>query len=107
MASKLHYSLLFGVLCLLFTFESRGQNVFSGEPVQWVGTPNGFNTEPYNSDYRTLGYRRVSVNTGNPTDGRGQWATTINVQNSGGNIQPSNMPGGGSGGWLFISGALW
>ncbi|MFN3756028.1 MAG: putative metal-binding motif-containing protein, partial [Flavobacterium sp.] len=104
MGAKLHYSLFVMVLFVFSITDSIGQNIFSGEPVQWVGTPNGFSTSPYNSDYRTLGYRRVSTNVGNPSDGRGQWATTINVQNSGGNIQPSNMPGGGSGGWLLISG---
>lgn len=40
----------------------------------------------------------------NPADGRGQWATTINVQSSGGDITPDNMPGGGGAGWLLISG---
>jgi hypothetical protein len=104
MEAKLHYSFYVVFLVVFSIFDSMGQNVFSGEPVQWVGTPNGFSTTPYNSDYRTLVYRRVSISDGNPSDGRGQWATTINVQNSGGNIQPSNMPGGSSGGWLLISG---
>ncbi|MFY7742714.1 MAG: hypothetical protein ACOVQR_08705, partial [Flavobacterium sp.] len=88
----------------LFSVSSEAQNIFSGEPVQVVGTFNGFSTTPYNSDYRTTSYRRLSVTTGNPTDGRGQWATTINVQNSGGNVTPINMPGGGPGGFLFITG---
>jgi hypothetical protein len=65
---------------------------------------NGYVTTPYNSDYRTTAYRRVSVNSGTPTDGRGQWATTINVQSSGGDITPINMPGGTNFGFLFISG---
>lgn len=88
----------------LFSVQSFAQNVFNGEPVQWVGRPNGYSTTPYNSDYRTTSYRRVSTNSVFPTDGRGQWATTINVQNSGGNIAPDNMPGGGGSGWLLISG---
>ncbi|MBL0052702.1 MAG: hypothetical protein IPP29_14905 [Bacteroidetes bacterium] len=83
---------------------ATAQNVFSGEPVQWVGRPNGYSTTPYNSDYRTTVYRKVSTTVANPADGRGQWATTINVQNSGGNITPDNMPGGGGAGWLLISG---
>ncbi len=89
---------------VIFTFDAAAQNVFSGEPVQWVGRPNGYSTEPYNSDYRTLGYRKISTTIANPADGRGQWATTINVQPAGGNIAPDNMPGGGGAGWLLISG---
>ena len=88
----------------LFSDTLFAQNVFSGEPVQWVGRPNGYNTNPYNSDYRTLTYRRVSTQAANPLDGRGQWVTTINVAPSGGNITPDNMPGGPGAGWLLISG---
>jgi autotransporter-associated beta strand protein len=93
-----------GFLFLLSINKNFAQNIFSGEPVQVVGTFNGFSTTPYNSDYRTTSYRRLSVTTGNPTDGRGQWATTINVQSSGGNVTPINMPGGGPGGFIFITG---
>ena len=94
----------FFVMAALFSSEAVAQNVFSGEPVQWVGRPNGYSTTPYNSDYRTTIYRKVSTTATNPSDGRGQWTTTINVQNSGGNITPDNMPGGGGAGWLLISG---
>jgi hypothetical protein len=94
--------LLGGILLLPFLIQA--QNVFSGEPVQWVGRPNGYSTTPYNSDYRTTGYRKISTTSSNPADGRGHWATTINVQSSGGNITPDNMPGGGGAGWLLISG---
>ena len=94
----------FFVMAALFSSEAVAQNVFSGEPVQWVGRPNGYSTTPYNSDYRTTIYRKVSTTATNPSDGRGQWTTTINVQNSGGNIAPDNMPGGGGAGWLLISG---
>ncbi|MCX6324918.1 MAG: hypothetical protein NTZ41_11995, partial [Sphingobacteriales bacterium] len=95
-----------GLLLLsCFTFgQTIAQNVFSGEPVQWVGQPNGYNTNPYNSDYRTTIYRKVSTTVSNPSDGRGQWATTVNVQNTGGDVTPFNMPGGGGVGWLLISG---
>jgi hypothetical protein len=79
---------------------------FSGEPVQVVGAFNGYATTPYGTDYRTTSFRRVSVNTGNPTDGRGQWATTINVQASGGDVTPINMAGGPGNGFLFISGPV-
>jgi hypothetical protein len=74
------------------------------QPVQVVGAFNGYVTTPYNSDYRTAAYRRLSVTSGTPTDGRGQWSTTINVQSSGGDVAPINMPGGSSNGFLFISG---
>jgi hypothetical protein len=95
--------LLLGGMFLL-PFIIQAQNVYSGEPIQWVGRPNGYSTTPYNADYRTTGYRKVSTTISNPSDGRGQWATTINVQSSGGNIAPDNMPGGGGAGWLLISG---
>lgn len=96
------------LLCfsVFLSIPSNGiaQNIFSGEPVQVVGSFNGYSTTPYNSDYRTTGYRKVSTTASNPSDGRGQWATTINVQSSGGNVTPVNMTGGGGNGFLFISG---
>ncbi len=95
------------LLCLLLTlaFEAKAQNIFGGEGVNWVGSINGY-SQPTNlsGDYRVLQYRKVSTNASNPTDGRGQWTTTINVQNSGGNVTPANMPGGGGAGFLFTSG---
>ncbi len=94
----------FYLVVALFSVETSAQNIFSGEPIQWAGRPNGYSTTPYNSDYRTTIYRKISTTTSNPSDGRGQWATTINVQTSGGNIAPDNMPGGGGAGWLLISG---
>lgn len=92
------------VLCLLqgFVSPASGQNVFSGEPVQVVGQFNGYSTTPYGSDYRTTVYRTVTTSGGNPTDGRGQWATTIQVP--GGDVSAVNMTGGGGAGFLFISG---
>ena len=91
-------------LVALATQSLKAQNIFSGEPVQVVGNFNGYATTPYNSDYRTTTFRRVSLTAGTPTDGRGQWATRINVQASGGNVVPINMPGGAGNGFLFISG---
>jgi len=79
-----------------------GQNIFSGEPVQVVGQFNSYTTTPYNADYRTTVYRRISITTGTPTDGRGQWATTINIPS--GDAMATNMPGGANVGFLFISG---
>lgn len=96
--------LIIGLLWILSGTETFAQNVFSGEPVQWVGSPNEYNTEPYNADYRTMSYRKIATTDNNPTDGRGQWTTTISVQNSGGNFTPVNMPGGAGNGWLLISG---
>jgi hypothetical protein len=89
---------------VLSTISSNSQNIFSGEPVQVVGSFNGYATTPYATDYRTTTYRRLSITSGTPTDGRGQWATTINVQNAGGDVGPVNMPGGAGNGFLFISG---
>jgi hypothetical protein len=94
----------FFCLSLLVHSTAVSQNIFSGERVQVVGAFNGYVTTPYGTDYRTTTYRRLSVATGTPTDGRGQWSTTINVQSSGGDVTPINMPGGSSNGFLFISG---
>jgi Secretion system C-terminal sorting domain len=97
---------VWALLCsILFTaLQTGAQNIFSGERVQVVGAFNGYVTTPYGTDYRTTTYRRLSVASGNPTDGRGQWATTINIQSIGGDAAPINMPGGAGNGFLFISG---
>lgn len=87
-----------------FTTVSFAQNVFSGERVQVVGSFNGYGTTPYGTDYRTTTYRTLSTTATNPNDGRGQWATTINVAATGGDVVPINMAGGGGNGFLFISG---
>ena len=89
----------------VITTTNAQSNISFGERVQVVGTFNGFATNPYGTDYRTTTFRKLSIPTGTtPTDGRGQWATTINVQASGGNVMPINMTGAGGGGFLFISG---
>jgi hypothetical protein len=95
--------LIFAV-CLFSQLSTSAQNIFSGEPVQVVGSFNGYATNPYGTDYRTAAFRRVTITSGNPTDGRGQWMTTMNLQNSGGDAVPVNMLGGGGNGFLFISG---
>lgn len=83
-----------------------------GSPgINWVGsnqTPTAY-SQPTNctgGDYRVLNYRKVSTTSANPTDGRGQWYTTINAQSSGGNVTNTNMTGGGGagGGFLFTNG---
>ncbi len=92
-------------LAVFFAAETSAQNIFNGEGVNFVGQINGY-AQPTNlsADYRVLTYRRLSVTTGTPTDGRGQWTTTVNVQSSGGNVTPLNMTGGGGSGFLFTSG---
>jgi Secretion system C-terminal sorting domain len=92
------------VFSVLLSLSAKAQNIFSGEPVQIAGALNGYTTTPYNSDYRTTVYRKLSFTTGTPADGRGQWASTINVQNTGGNVMPVNMLGGPGNGFLFITG---
>lgn len=91
-------------LCLFVSVFVSAQNIFNGEPIQVVGAFNSYATDPYNADYRTTSYRRISTNAGTPTDGRGQWTTTINVQPAGGDVMPIAMGGGGGDGFLFISG---
>lgn len=91
---------LIGFLFLLIINRNFAQNIFSGEPVQVVGQMNGYSTAAGSNS----SYRRVSVGTGTPTDGRGQWVKTYNVQSSGGDFTPINMTGGGGNGFLFISG---
>lgn len=102
--NKVSLLILLFIGCSALVKSADAQNIFSGERVQVVGSYNGYVTNPYGSDYRTSTYRRLSVVSGTPTDGRGQWATTINIQNSGGDATPINMSGGGSNGFLFISG---
>ncbi len=104
---KQKFLLTFSLFSLLTT-TGFSQNVFSGERVQVVGTFNGFTTTPYGTDYRTTTYRTVSTTPTAPfpTDGRGQWATTIQVAATNGDVTPINMPGGGGGGFLFISGPV-
>lgn len=92
------------VLLLFFSFKVQSQNVFNGEPVQIVGSFNGYSTTPYGTDYRTMVYRKLSTQIANPTDGRGQWVTTINVDNTNGDVAPITMSGGANNGFLFISG---
>jgi hypothetical protein len=89
-----------------FPFAYTGGGNIGGGGVNFVGSINGY-SQPANcasGDYRVLNYRRVSTATGNPTDGRGQWYTTVNVQNSGGNVNPANMSGGSGSGFLFTNG---
>ena len=95
----------FLVLFLALTLQSVAQNVNAGDGVNFVGSINGY-SQPINgaNDYRVLKYRKVSTTTTNPSDGRGQWSTTVNAQSSGGNVPPTNMTGGGGNGFLFTSG---
>ncbi|WP_310377451.1 T9SS sorting signal type C domain-containing protein [Flavobacterium sp.] len=81
-------------------------NIFGGDGVNFVGQINSY-SQPINctyGDYRVLKYRKVNTTASTPTDGRGQWVNTVNVQASGGDLTPLNMSGGGSSGFLFTSG---
>ncbi len=102
-------TMLLTVVFATTLFAQPNSNIWWEEPVQIVGSFNGYATTPYASDYRTTSYRTVSIaaSSAKPTDGRGQFATTINVAASGGDITPANIAGGGGagGGFLFISGA--
>ena len=90
---------------LFLTFLSinllSSQNIYSLEPIQVVGQMNGYST----SSNSNTTYRKISTSAaGNPTDGRGQWIKTYNVQSSGGDFTPRNMIGGSGAGFLFVSG---
>ncbi len=84
-------------------------NISANDGVNWVGanqTPAGYSQSincTYN-DYRVMKYRKVSTTIATPTDGRGQWVTTINAQPSGANVFNTNLTGGGGNGFLFTSG---
>ncbi len=95
---KVCFSLL--ILVIIGLNSSNAQNIFGLEPIQVVGQMNGYSTAAGSNSI----YRKVSVTSGNPTDGRGQWFKTYNVQSSGGDFTPRNMTGGGGSGFLFISG---
>ncbi|MFY8089821.1 MAG: hypothetical protein ACOVMI_01105, partial [Chitinophagaceae bacterium] len=89
-------------ICFIICFHNflKSQNIFSGEPVQVVGLMNGYST----ATAANSTFRRVSVSSGTPTDGRGQWFKTFNAQSSGGDVTNTNMNGGSGNGFLFISG---
>lgn len=88
------------------TFGTLPTNISSNSGVNWVGVNQGY-AQPTNCNGASpyvMKYRRIATNTNNPTDGRGQWTTTLNAQTSGGDVTNTNMPGGGSNGFLFTSG---
>jgi hypothetical protein len=104
MSRLLHILFVNVILLLNIASPVAAQLISLNEPVQVVGSFNGYTTTPYGSDYRTAVYRKISTNTGNPADGRGQWHTTLHAQTSGGDITPVNMTGGSGNGFFFISG---
>jgi hypothetical protein len=73
--------------------------------VNLVGSMQGY-SQPINcsANYSVLNYRKISTTVVNPSDGRGQWKTTCNVQSSGGDFAPSNMSGGSGSGFLLTNG---
>ena len=81
-------------------------NVSGGDGVNWVGSNQSYSlpTNCSYPDYRVLKYRKVNTTTANTTDGRGQWVTTINAAASGADVTNTNMTGGSSNGFVFISG---
>ncbi len=91
--------IFFSFFSLTFV-QASAQNIFGGEPVQVVGQMNGYSTAASSNST----FRRVSFASGTTTDGRGQWVRTYNVQSSGGDFTPINMPGGNGSGFMFISG---
>ncbi len=103
-----------GVLLFLFFFTGFQFKVLQAQNINACGSTGGVNlvgsmqgySQPTNCsvNYRVLNYRKVSTTALNPTDGRGQWKTTCNVQASGGDFVPSNMTGGGGSGFLFTNG---
>lgn len=91
------------------TLSPLPTNIANNPGVNWVGsnqTPTGY-AQPINcsgtSPY-VLKYRRVATTTNNPSDGRGQWTTTLNAQASGADVFTTNMTGGTNSGFLFTSG---
>lgn len=101
----LHFAQLYvlSVIGLLGIGTAYSQNIFIWERVQVVDAFQGYSTVPYGTDYRTTSYRLLSTQTGTPVDGRGQWSTTVNIQNNGSDAKPINMTGGNSG-FFFITG---
>lgn len=91
------------------TVTPLATNIASDPGLNWVGanqTPVAY-TQPTNCSGTSpfvLKYRRITTTTSAPTDGRGQWITTLNSQASGGDVTNTNMPGGGGNGFLFTSG---
>lgn len=88
------------LLLALSPLHLHAQNIFSGEPVQVTGSMSSYGT----SASANATYRRITTAIGNPTDGRGQWVKIYNAQVTGGDVSNSNMAGGSSAGFLFISG---
>jgi hypothetical protein len=88
------------------TFGTLPTNISSNSGVNWVGVNQGYtqSTNCNGASPYVMKYRRIATSTSNPIDGRGQWATTLNAQASGGNVTNTNMLGGGGNGFLFTSG---
>lgn len=87
------------------TFTTLPTNI-SGGGVNWVGANQSY-TQPVNCNGLSpfvMKYRRVATTISNPTDGRGQWFTTLNAQSTGGDVTTQNMVGGSSNGFLVTNG---
>jgi hypothetical protein len=87
------------------SFATLPTNIVDGG-VNWVGVNQGY-AQPINCNGASpfvMKYRRVATTTSNPSDGRGQWFTTLNAQPSGGDVTTQNMGGGSNNGFLFTNG---
>ncbi|HSC54202.1 MAG TPA: hypothetical protein VLC98_11290 [Phnomibacter sp.] len=74
--------------------------------INWIGANQGY-VQPTNCDgfsSQVMKYRRINTATNAPTDGRGQWFTTLQAAASGGNVLLSNMTGGAGNGFRFTNG---
>lgn len=88
------------------TFIFQSTNIPSNPGVNWVGANQGYSV-PLNCNEGSpfvMNYRRVATTATSISDGRGQWATTLSAQASGGDVALQNMTGGNGNGFLFISG---
>lgn len=96
-------------ISLTASYTALPTNVASNPGINWVGsnqTPTAY-AQPLNCSGTSpfvLKYRRVATTVNNPSDGRGQWTTTLNAQASGADVSTTNMTGGTNSGFLFTSG---
>lgn len=96
-------------IALTASYTSLPTNIASDPGINWVGsnqTPTAY-AQPINCSGTSpfvLKYRRVATTANNPSDGRGQWTTTLNAQASGADVSTTNMTGGTNSGFLFTSG---
>ena len=100
----LRYAIQKRVLSFLLSFVVSqvliGQNIYFAEAPTVIGEMNAYDS----SSNFALVYRRLSTNTGTPTDGRGQWFKTFYAAPSGADMLNKLMVGGPGKGFAFYSG---